>query len=95
MGAKICILEITLHLPQSQCLKDKRIVLSSLKHRIRSNFNVSIIESDSQDKWQRVSLTVVNAGMNNSLVNSTLSKVINFLERNPRIQIIDHHLELI
>lgn len=91
----IGILEVSFFIPDSSSLKDKRMVLSSLKDKLRSHFNISLIEMSAQDKWQRSTLGVANIGLNKSAVNSTLSKMINFLERNPRIQIIDHQIQIL
>ncbi|MFH1201332.1 MAG: DUF503 domain-containing protein [Candidatus Omnitrophota bacterium] len=89
----IGLLEVDIFIPESHSLKEKRMVLLSLKEKIRNHFNVSIIESANHDKWQRSSLVISNLGLNKSAVNSILSRVVNFLERNPRIQVIDYQLQ--
>ncbi|MCC7367796.1 MAG: DUF503 domain-containing protein [Chloroflexi bacterium] len=45
-----CIL--TLHLPASHSLKDKRQVVRSLSDRLRRQFNVAVAEVEEQDAWQ-------------------------------------------
>lgn len=45
-------LAITLHIPASTTLKEKRRVLKSLKDRIRAKYNVSVAEIEYHDKWQ-------------------------------------------
>ena len=45
-------LVLTLHLPESQSLKAKRQVVSSLTARMRRTFNIAVAEVDSLDSWQ-------------------------------------------
>jgi len=47
----IGILRLVLFIHESNSLKDKRMVLHSLKARLRSNFNVAVTQVDDQDKW--------------------------------------------
>lgn len=46
-----------LHLEGCRSLKDKRHILRSLKDRVRARFNVSVAETDHNDRWQRAELT--------------------------------------
>ena len=45
-------LEIKCKIEGSFSLKDKRMVIKSMKDKMRSHFNVSIAETGEQDKWQ-------------------------------------------
>jgi uncharacterized protein YlxP (DUF503 family) len=44
--------QVTLHVPESQSLKDKRQVVRSLLARLRHQFEVSAAEVARQDTWQ-------------------------------------------
>ena len=85
----ILVGEIQLHLPESRSLKDKRQVVKSLKERIRNRFNVSVAEVDFNDLWQRSSfgIAVVSSAMDHA--EEVMSKVIDFVERDGRAQILD------
>jgi uncharacterized protein YlxP (DUF503 family) len=52
-------LTLTLHVPDSQSLKDKRQVISSLLARVRRQFNVAAAEVGDQDTWQLATLGFV------------------------------------
>ena len=52
------LLSVELHLPASHSLKDKRMVLRSVKDRLRK-FNVAVAEVDHHDLWQRAGLGIV------------------------------------
>lgn len=53
---------VTLHLPASGSLKDKRQIVRSLVERLRRRFNVAVAEVEEQDAWQTavLGLTVVS-----------------------------------
>src|SRR5215510_10606384 len=58
----IALLTLDIHIPHAQSLKEKRMVVRSLKDRLRAKFNVSVSEVDHQDLWQRSQLSVVTVG---------------------------------
>jgi uncharacterized protein YlxP (DUF503 family) len=47
------LLTLELYLFEAQSLKEKRIIIKSLKDRIKNKFNVSVAEVDANDLWQR------------------------------------------
>jgi uncharacterized protein YlxP (DUF503 family) len=55
---RIAVLHVELHIPYSQSLKDKRMVLRRIKDRLQK-FNVAIAEIEHQDLWQRAGLGIV------------------------------------
>lgn len=86
---------LELFIPESDSLKAKRMVMNSLKARLRNNFNVSLaLVGDTRDTWQRASLAVVNVGIDTASVNSTLSSVVNYVERFARVELLDYRIEL-
>ena len=76
----IALLSIELHLPVSQSLKDKRMVLRRLKDRLRA-FNVSVAEVAHQDLWQRAGLGVVTVATDDQGAEQTLTSVMREIER--------------
>lgn len=91
----IGVLNVILSIYKSNSLKDKRNILNSLKTRLHRQFNISLIESDDQGKWQKSTLTIVNIGQNKRSVDQTINQIIDFIEKDNRCQILDHHIELI
>jgi uncharacterized protein YlxP (DUF503 family) len=57
-----CAVRLELELPLSSSLKDKRQTLRSLKDRLRRK-NVSVVESDHQDLWQRATMEIALAAV--------------------------------
>lgn len=89
------ILKVKLHIPQSNSLKAKRMVLKSIKDRVRNNFNVSVMEADHQDKWQVSLLAFACIGAYSGLVNSTLSKVVDFTSSVDDVVLLDYEIEML
>lgn len=89
------VVKLLIFIPSSNNLKAKRMVLRSLKSRSRNNFNISIVELDNHDKWQRSTLALSTVGIEKSKINSLISNIINFVEQNKQIQLLDYEMELI
>ena len=72
-------LTVTLQIPNSQSLKEKRSVLSRIKARLHNEYNVSVAETGHHDAWQRAELTacVVSADRRHAeSVLSTIDRVV-------------------
>ncbi len=89
------ILSIDLHIPGSNSLKEKRMVLRALKDRMKNNFNVSIAELGDHDKWQSCVFGIASIGGDKKYVNGVLNKVLDFIGQFRRVEIVDYQLELI
>ena len=91
----IGILKLTLFIYNSNSLKEKRMVMQSLKTKLRNNFNIAVTQIDDEDKWQKSYLAVVGVEKDNQAVNSILSRVINYIEGFSQVNLIDYAIELI
>jgi len=76
----IGLLTLDIFLPDSHSLKEKRIVLRSLKDRLRK-FNVSIAECDHQDLWQRSTVGIVSISSDHGILEKTLNAVVEESEK--------------
>jgi len=88
------LLSIELHLAGARSLKDKRMVLRSLKDRLR-RFNVAVAELDHQDLWQRASLGVVSIAATVDGVHQTLDAVVDEIEQLEPGAIVRSEVELL
>jgi uncharacterized protein YlxP (DUF503 family) len=77
----IALLTLDIHIPHAQSLKDKRMVVRSLKDRLRTKFNVSVSEVDHQELWQRSQLSVVTVGSSETFVHQVLEQAAEEAER--------------
>lgn len=89
------ILTATLFIHESNSLKAKRMVLHSVKARLRNSFNVAVTEIDAQDKWQKSVLAIAGVTREKRDMDALLCRVINFLKKEPHISLLNHEMELI
>lgn len=75
-------------------MKEKRFVLASVKSRLRSRFNVAVSEVGHHEKWQRTVLAVVTVSVDGEAAEATCQKVLKFIERDFRVEILDWTQEI-
>jgi hypothetical protein len=90
----VAVCQVEIMLPESDSLKTKRFVLSSIKTKIQNKFNVSIAEVDHNDLWQRATLGLALVTNERKFVDQTFSKIMQFLEGDDRLEVLDHRLEI-
>ena len=88
----IGLLTLEIHLPEAHSLKEKRLVLRSLKDRLRK-FNISIAECDHQDLWQRATLGVVAISSDHVILEKTLNAVVDETEKLILAGLNQYHIE--
>ena len=91
----IRILKLALFIYNSNSLKEKRMILHSLKAKLRNNFNVAVTQIGDEDKWQKATIAIVGAERDRKNMNSILSNIINFIEQFNGVDLINHEMELI
>lgn len=74
------ISEITLHLPESHSLKEKRQVLQSMMTRVRQRFEVAIAEVGENDIWQIAKLGVSCVSNSHQHADEVLKHVRRYIE---------------
>ena len=84
-----------LHLPGCRGLKEKRMVVKSLKARIRHEFEVSAAEVGDQDLLQRAQLGVAAVGPNQQPLDALLQRILSFVEGNLDGEILNYRNEFI
>jgi uncharacterized protein YlxP (DUF503 family) len=77
-----------LSLPECRSLKEKRMVVKSLKERLQHRFKVSVAETRHQDVWSRAELTAAVVTTDRSHADAILDKLDNFVERDGRAIIL-------
>ena len=84
----IGVLEIECIIPGCKSLKDKRQVLRSFKDKTRNKFNVSLAETDFQDKWQRAAFGLVTVSGSHTHLVKTLDEIERFITTFPSMSVI-------
>ena len=88
-------MSVSVHIPGSQSLKDKRQVIKSLIERTRNRFKVAMAEIGDHDLWQKALFGVVCIANEKRFVNQMLDKVLNFIRSVPLISLIDYQIEIL
>ena len=84
-----------LHLPGCRGLKEKRMIVRSLKSRLRNEFEVSAAETGSQDLLERAELAVAVVGPDQAPLDALLQKILTFVEQNLDGELLNYRNEFI
>lgn len=92
----IGICTLTLDIPHSKSLKDKRRVVKSITSRVRNQFNVSVAEVDAHDVWQSAVIGIACVSNDASYAHGLLEKVVQMIS-NSRFdaQVADYEIEIL
>jgi len=88
-------LEINLRIAGSRSLKSRRRVVNSLKDRIKARFNVSVADVGDQNVWQAAVLAVAVVSSDGGFAREVLSKVLRLVLSDPRVDVLDHNVEIV
>jgi uncharacterized protein YlxP (DUF503 family) len=82
-----------LALPGCASLKDKRMVVRSLKDRIHHRFKISVADTGHQDVWTRAQLAVAMVAGEGHHVDEVLDKVERLVEQDARVVVLERQRE--
>ena len=92
----IGLLQAEISLPESYSLKDKRMVLRSLKDRVLHRMTVSVAEVGRQDAWKHAELAFVTVAAERQVVDKRLAAVAEMLQfGGGRFVLIDYRTEML
>ena len=89
-----CAVRLELELPFATSLKDKRQTLRSLKDRLRRK-NVSVVEADRQDFWQRATVELALTAVSRSAAEEKREEVRRALLNYEELAILDWREEFV
>jgi hypothetical protein len=88
-------LQITVLVPDSQSLKDKRMVVRSITSRVRQTFAVAVAEVGDQDSWQRATIGVACISNNARHADEVCQKVLAYIENDADGVVTTSRFELV
>lgn len=91
----IGLLHLTLSLPESRSLKDKRMILKSLKDRLHNRYNISVSEISLQDERRGARCAAAIVTTDQTHAHRVLQAVVNTISSNRRIVIREYHIEML
>ncbi len=77
---QIAAIRMTLYVPESHSLKDKRQIVRSILDQTKRRFNVSISEIDALDRQQSIVLGLVTVSNSSVHAQSSLDEAARFIE---------------
>jgi uncharacterized protein len=89
------IAKLTLSIPASGSLKDKRQVIRKVIDRTRAKFNVSAAEVEANDLWQKAVLGFSVIGNDRRFVGECLDTILHFVEEMYVAPVIDRQVEIL
>ena len=78
----IAMAYLTIEIPESHSLKEKRSTVRPIIKRVQSRFNVSIAEIDHLESWQVAGVGIVCVSNARRHAEEMLQNVIGFIEEN-------------
>lgn len=92
----IGVCTLTLDIPHSDSLKDKRQVVKSVIARVRNQFNVSIAEVDANDVWQSAVIGIACVSNDPARAHALLEKIVSMIGHSRLdAQVADYEIEMI
>lgn len=91
----IGICQLDLRIPENHSLKGKRHVIRKMIDRVRHQFNVAISEVGDNDLWQRAQIGICTVGNDRRHINSSLDKVIDFIEKMHLVDMVRTEMEIL
>jgi hypothetical protein len=88
-------LQITVMVPDSQSLKDKRMVVRSITSRVRQTFAVAVAEVGDQDSWQSAVIGVACVSNNARHADEVCQKVLAYVENDADGLVSNSRFELL
>lgn len=83
------IMIVDMHTNCSHSLKEKRHIVSSLKEKLKNKFNISLVESDYQNLWQKIQIAVAMVSTSKMIVEKSFHQIEDFIFDNYPVQIVN------
>ena len=87
------IARLTLFLPASHSLKEKRMVLRRVKSKLRDKLNAAVAEVADNDLWQRAALGIAVVGSDRAFTDGALDEVIRFVRGEVEVTNVERELQ--
>ena len=89
------VCQLDLRIPDNHSLKGKRHVMRKMIDQVKHRFNVAISEVGDNDLWQRAQIGICTVGNDRRHINSSLDKVIDFVEKMYLVEMIHTDIEIL
>jgi len=87
--------KLIIEIPGNNSLKGKRMVIKSLKDRLRNRFHASVAEVEELDNHRVAVLGVAYVSNSRSHANSVIDQIVEYVEYEKDIYLIDYVIEIL
>lgn len=91
----VAVTRLSIYVPHSHSLKEKRAVVRKLVDRIQARFKLHIAEVGGQDTWQRVQLGFAVVGSDAQVVESIADEVVRSIQSSVDGQVVSIDSEVL
>lgn len=91
----IGLLQVELHLPASNSLKDKRSVIQSIIKRIQNKHNIAIAETEEMELHRKAILAATTISNSKQIVENTLRQTEQLIENTDGCEILESRIEFL
>jgi uncharacterized protein YlxP (DUF503 family) len=77
-----------LYSKSTHSLKEKRNIVTSIKGKLKQRFNISIIESDYQDRWQKIQLAISMVSNSRVMIEKVFNQIEDLIYLNFPVQLV-------
>lgn len=85
----VVAMEVSIRIPGSRSLKDRRQVVRAMLDGARRRFEVSAAEVGGQDTWQRATLGFAVVASDARVARETVDAIDRFVWSHPEIEVVD------
>jgi len=89
------VCRLSLRLPGSHSLKEKRMVLRRIKDRVRQKFNAAIAEVGENDAWQSAQIGFAVVANDKRFVEAVVENIVTFVDSLALATITDDEKEFL
>lgn len=82
------VLIVELYTDTTHSLKEKRHIISSIKEKLKNKYNISIIESDYQNLWQKIQLGISMVANSKPIIETSFTRIEDFITLNYPVRIV-------
>lgn len=87
------IFQLEIHIPGALSLKEKRVVIKSMKEKLKNKFNVSVAELAGDDKWQRSLIGIAMVSKDRLFIEKNFNRILNMIDADDRMEVMDRSIE--
>lgn len=91
----VLIGKMDLFIPESQSLKDKRMVIKSISGKLKYKYKVSLAETGENHKWQRAEISLAAVSKEQTYLEVLENRIKYFILDNYPVELLEWDFEII